>query len=171
MSTYLSEAIANRFLTISKSVGEPIDPMKIQKLVYFAHGWHLGLEKRALSSEIVQAWQWGPVFPQLYHAVKGFGRGAITRLLHTYEAGNPYSLIEPIIPTEDDFANRLVRRIWDVYGEMPSPALSQLTHEPGEAWVRIQKKYTGIRNVDIPNAYIREDFERKIENARRSRSS
>ena len=74
---HLSEAIANSFLEI----GEPIDPMKIQKLVYFAHGWHLGFQEQPLSVEDAQAWQWGPVFPDLYHEIKGYGRGPITSRL------------------------------------------------------------------------------------------
>ena len=38
--------------------------------MYFGHGWHLGYGQGALSAEHAQAWRWGPVFPELYHAVK-----------------------------------------------------------------------------------------------------
>ena len=75
--SYLAAAVANSFLEIAKSAGEPLDPMKLQKLVYFGHGWHLGYEPGALSVENAQAWRWGPVFPDLYHAIKIWGSGPI----------------------------------------------------------------------------------------------
>ena len=74
---YLVVAVANSFLDIAKSAGKLVDPMKVQKLVYFAHGWHLGFEQGALSAEYAQAWRWGPVFPKLYDAVKIWGSETI----------------------------------------------------------------------------------------------
>ena len=171
MRLYLSEAIANSFLSISKSAGEPIDPMKTQKLVYFAHGYHLGFQEGALSAENVQAWRWGPVFPELYHAVKVYGSGPIMNPLQAVEFdGASMQWTTPKIPEEGDFTNRLIRRIWDVYGGMTGVALSQLTHEEGSPWDKIHKQYPDDRDIVIPNSLIREDFERKIEHARQSRT-
>ena len=70
---YLAVAVGNLFLKIAESAGESLDPMKIQKLVYFGHGWHLEYGLGALSAEHVEAWRWEPVFPGLYHRIKIWG--------------------------------------------------------------------------------------------------
>ena len=47
--------------------------MKVQKLVYFAHGWHLGITKKPLINEQVEAWPYGAVIPSLYDYLKQWG--------------------------------------------------------------------------------------------------
>ena len=161
---YSSQAIANRFLEISSAAKEPMDPMKIQKLVYFAHGWHLGFEEGALSSELVQAWQWGPVFPELYHAVKGYGSGHITHPLTAIEFdGSNYDLTQPTVYNKKEFEYELIDRIWEVYGNMSGPDLSQLTHQEDTPWRQIKERYPSKRHVVIPNSLIKEYFKQKID--------
>src|SRR5258708_10309168 len=58
---YPAEAVANYFLEKSWEEGKSVDPLKIQKLVYFANGWHLGLYGSPLIDEEVRAWTYGPV--------------------------------------------------------------------------------------------------------------
>ena len=41
-------AIANFFITLGVERECPPTQMKLQKLVYFAHGWHLGLYDQPL---------------------------------------------------------------------------------------------------------------------------
>ena len=58
-----------------------VSPMKLQKLVYFAHGWHLAIHNRPLVNEQVEAWKFGPVFSDLYHQIKSFGNEKIDRYI------------------------------------------------------------------------------------------
>ena len=159
-----SRAIANSFLDISRSAVDPIDPMKIQKLVYFAHGWHLGSGRGALSSEHAEAWRWGPVFPELYHSVKAWGKEAITTPIHVpkIEVGS-FRLHIPRVP-KDSFEHNIIKRIWDVYGSMTGLQLSQITHKLGGPWQETRDK----GNVVIPNDLIRLYFARKIQDAQTS---
>ena len=55
--------------------------MKVQKLVYYAHGWHLGLADAPLIGELVEAWRWGPVIRSLYAALAEFGNQPILTTL------------------------------------------------------------------------------------------
>jgi uncharacterized phage-associated protein len=161
---YLAVAIANSFLDVAKSAREPVDPMKIQKLVYFGHGWHLGYEEGALSAEYAQAWRWGPVFPDLYHAVKIWGSGPIMKPVRALEVDRgKLRWNTPRIGPEEAFATKLIERVWEVYGHMSGPALSQLTHEPDGPWQVIRDRHPGERDLVIPNPLIRDYFARKLE--------
>ncbi len=160
---HLAEAVANSFLDIAKSDGEAPDPMKLQKLVYFGHGWHLGYGRGALSAECVQAWRWGPVFPGLYRAVKVWGSGPIMKPLIAVEyEGGEFCRTTPRVPPEAAFARKLIGRVWEVYGPMSGPELSQLSHEPGGPWHEVRTRNPGARRLEIPNRIIREHFEQKI---------
>ncbi len=168
---YQVEAIANRFLAIARSSGEPLDPMKIQKLVYFAHGWHLGLGGGPLCADRVEAWRWGPVFPELYHCVKRWGNRAIRKPLEIRDFdGRHYRWTTPEVSGEPDFSRRVIQRVWDVYGHMSGWALSQLTHEKGTPWDKIRASYPGMRDVEIPNELIQQYFEEKARSVRAARA-
>jgi uncharacterized phage-associated protein len=71
-------AVANHFLDIAEKAGQRLTPMKLQKLVYFAHGWHLGLTGEPLLDEEIQAWSFGPVVRSVYNAFRDCGGDEIT---------------------------------------------------------------------------------------------
>ena len=50
-----SRAVANYFLTKAKDAGKQLTPMQIIKLVYFAHGWSLGLLRSPLIDDQIEA--------------------------------------------------------------------------------------------------------------------
>ena len=142
--------------------------MQIQKLVYFAHGWHLAYHKEILCEEQAQAWRWGPVFPTLYHAVKSWGRRPIEndviaiRLL----SENGQHRVEKSVPrvTEDEDTTFL-HTIWEAYGEMTGPALSRLSHDIDGPWFRMWNESGGAQGVIIPNELIQGYFEEKLKAA------
>ncbi len=145
-------AVANCILEIAATHDQFPTPMKLQKLVYFTHGWHLGLGQGALCDEEVEAWQWGPVFPSLYQAGKMWGSEPIRHLL----AARRGMRTPRIKPKEDRFAPVLAARIWEVYGNMTASQLSRMTHQKGTPWreVRGNPQRGGI----IPNDLIRAYF-------------
>lgn len=169
-------AIANYLLLLAEGERKSLSPMQVQKLVYFAHGWHLGYGRGPLSSDEVQAWRWGPVFPDLYHAVKKWGSGSIAEpisILRVTQDSDGYVVErdEPVIPSDDtDFTVQLIERVWEQYGDMEGWALSQLTHAQDGPWYKARMKSDGARNVVIPDDSIREYFERKLDANRRERS-
>ena len=165
---HLSQSIANSFLDISKSAVHPIDPMKVQKLVYFAHGWHLGYDRGALSAEKVEAWRWGPVFPNLYQSVKKWGNSAIMEPIRVLEMRDGhFRLTHPRVTAVESFEYRLIKSVWNTYGHMSGIQLSQFTHEEESPWRVIRDKDPDARSSVIPNDLIYRYFRNKIpENAR-----
>lgn len=119
-------------------------PMHILKLVYLCHGWMLGIHGPALISEPVEAWQYGPVVPSLYHQYKRFGGGIIVGEQAVAQTGL------------DPKAADLIQGVESVYRPCTPFQLSALTHQPGTPW-DITLRKSGIGAV-IPNDLIQEHY-------------
>lgn len=130
-------AIANEFV---RQFGEAntLDHLKLQKLTYFAQGWWLALKGEELLIERPQVWRYGPVFESLYRILSGRGREPIKG-----PAGaNPFG--DGVAPNLDGPAcegeRELVQWIWQEYGNLDGPQLSDLTHAAGTPWRDIAEK-------------------------------
>jgi uncharacterized phage-associated protein len=153
-----SLAVANWFIDTARASGEYITAMKLQKLIYFAHGWYLALYDKPLVKEQVEAWQWGPVFPGIYNVAKQYGSSPIDS--HLFSVFGDCRLIN-----KDDTRIQFLERIWNVYGKYTASQLSRMTHEPNGPWDKTVKQYPGRKNVDIDEKLIKESFKFKIENS------
>src|SRR5260364_225809 len=72
--------VANYFLTlVEEEVGDALSNLKLQKLVYYAQGFHRAFFSHTLFARQIAAWTPGQVIPALYHAYKQSGAGALPR--------------------------------------------------------------------------------------------
>jgi len=164
---YDAKAIANYLLDMAEAAGQALTPMKLQKLVYFAHGWHLGLTGEPLLDEQVQAWSFGPVVRSLYDAFREFGADPIPRKALIFEplGGLKVRVKAPSlaesVSVDKDLAELFLTRIWEVYGGYSASQLSNMTHAPGTPWDRVSKHYGGNipKHTTIPQEWIREYFQ------------
>lgn len=69
--------VANYFIWLANTLSGSITNMKLQKLVYYAQGYHLALYDEPLFAEQIRAWDHGPVAPPLYHEYSAYGSKAI----------------------------------------------------------------------------------------------
>lgn len=155
---YSAKAIANEFLDLAKEEEMPITPMKLQKLVYIAHGFNLAVFGDTLLDEKVRAWKYGPVIDSLYHEFKSFGNRNITKKATDIEVDDDFDIIvkEPAIPKEDDFTKRLIYIVWNKYKELSGVQLSALTHQKDTPW---EKSYIdNIPNTVIENKVIKDHY-------------
>jgi len=66
--------VANYFLKRQDpDAGDLMSNLKLQKLVYYAQGFHLAMENSPLFNEPIEAWEHGPVCVPLYHKYKSCG--------------------------------------------------------------------------------------------------
>lgn len=156
---YSPKSIANFFLDLAKSGGEELRPMKLQKLVYYAHGWYAGYTGQPLINETVEAWQYGPVISSLYHEFKKFGSNPITN--KATDLVN-FELCEVPPPSEENI-RKFLANIWASYGRFTGLKLSEMTHAEGSPWEQTWKKSPGVRGADISFDLIAEHFKSVIE--------
>ena len=162
MKTYSAKAVANAFLKIADSEGAQISPMKLQKLIYLAHGWSLGLLNSPLISDSIKAWKYGPVIESIYHEFKSFGSSYIkvkATELSLDEKTFQLNSFEPEIDGTDNEANSVIAQVWKVYNQYSGVQLSNITHQPETPWSRC---YTNTRNVSIDNDIIKRHYAKLI---------
>lgn len=136
-----SKAVANVFYKLARKDGGWLTNMQMQKLVYIAHGYHLGLLGDPLFRETVYAWQFGPVIPPLYDALKVYGADRVKKRLETSTR-----------PIEIDSSEwKVVEVVWAGYGGFTGPELSAMTHKDGSPW---QQVWQPGKKLPIPNETI-----------------
>ena len=146
--------IANFFLS---KKDHDIDNLKLNKLVYISLGWAFPILKRNLQSplfiESVEAWQYGPVIPSIYHQFKQFRYKIITSKPFIYDYVKKENLNLRIV---DSKIKNFLDEVWGVYGSVSSSDLVDLTHQKGTPWeqsYRSDKLYVIIPTERIKKYY------------------
>lgn len=154
---YDARAVANQFLALAAVAERPLDPLKIQKLVYLAHGWHLAVVGTPLIQNEIRAWKYGPVIPDLYFAFRRFGGSPITE---------PISGFDNLVgsdPVDNPEASKcIIDAIWSTYGELSGVQLSSLTHQPQTPWFEVWNNCKRQGEDPIPNSLMKQYFEREL---------
>ena len=160
---YLPKAIANAFLQRAFNDKKLVGHLKLQKLVYLAHGYYLAVTNGTpLIDEPFEAWDYGPVCRNLYDEFRDNGRSPINRLATDLDWDTEQDLPVPV-PADDPAARKVIDFVYKTYLDRSPFSLSDLTHKAGWAWDKTRKadKF-GLRNVDISNEAIMEDFKPHI---------
>lgn len=119
--------------------------MQLLKLVYLCHGWMLAVYNKRLIMDRIEAWQYGPVIPQLYHLYKVFGADNIEG-----------KGIDHSDDLEDNSYKELIETVLKIYKNHSAVQLSSMTHTDGSPWDVTVRKY-GIGAV-IDNELIRQYY-------------
>ena len=158
---YNAVAIANAFLAKPGALGA-LTQMQLQKLTYIADGWNMAINGSPLVTDTAQAWDYGPVFPDLYDHTKFFGGRPIGRLItpddddavrffgRATDHARPY---EADLQPEE---RAVIDHVWKRYGQLSGARLSALTHQEGTPWSKAyrQGKNTPLDTDEIRGHYI-----------------
>lgn len=146
--------IANYFVKKALADGFPVTLMKLVKLVYIAHGWHLGLTtpSQPLLSEGVQAWKYGPVVPSVYDAFRVNGSSNVTELAAT--VGPDGRMVYQAVA--DPGLTQFLDAVWERYKRFDGLQLSALTHQQDTPWYTCwhNEGASNVMGYVIPNNLI-----------------
>lgn len=161
--THSALAVANEFIAVAEREGEQLTPMKLQKLVYFAHGWHLALFGEPLVNDSFRAWTYGPVSRQIYEEFRQYGKHPITELgtvvdFADLDADVDFQVTVPRVNRADTGAMAVIQRVWDTYGGYSAGRLSDMTHVEGAPWDTVRRAHPNAMSPEIPNPLIRDYF-------------
>lgn len=148
---YTYKQIANYFITKAINEKAPVTPMKLQKLLYFAHGWYLGIFQKPLLAEPIEAWKYGPVIPSLYQDLKQYRNSMVLAPINDCTCG---MATIPEIPEEDTETKEFLNKIWEVYKPYDAIVLSNATHQNGSPWELAWKNNSTYINNDLIQNYF-----------------
>lgn len=146
-----ARAVANAILAEAKKRGKSLTLMQLIKLVYLSHGWSWALLGRPMVKSSVQAWQYGPVYPEVYSAFKEYGSNPIAGPARARLTGVVYSEVFD----QDDMD--VIDAVLDGYGDLHAFQLSNMMHRPGTPWSVTFDK--GGAYSEIDEREIRQHYE------------
>lgn len=143
---YDAITIADEILKIAKAKGKCLTPMQLMKLTYIAHGWALVILQFDLFNNRIEAWKYGPVIPNLYHATKSYGR----RPIPLDSIGDPQ---ETNVSAQ---VKTFLESVFERYGQLDGIQLSALTHKSGTPWDAVYRP--NVLGIEIPDQLIRKHY-------------
>ncbi len=155
--------MAARLDSVCKYISERADwqltNLQLQKVLYLAQMFHMGrTDGQRLFDGYFEAWDYGPVEPDLYHKLKVFGSDHITDVFRTARNFR-----------EDDPRRKVMNDVCKKFLRYSAGDLVEITHWDEGAWA---EHYTpGVRGIRIPDEDILAEYNRRQElAAKRSRS-
>ena len=134
--------------TLGHISGWSLSNLQMQKIAYIAEMMHLGRTGFPLTYEDWQAWDYGPVQPELYHKAKVYGTSAVKDIFAA----------TPLMPGSTEY-----RAANDAYEAMRGFSAGQMvavTHKPNGAWANHYR--SGRRGMVIPKYDIHREYETLI---------
>lgn len=117
----------NKILAVSKKICElsnyTTTNLRLQKQLYIAQVLSLGIRKKTLFTEEIQAWKYGPVSPVVYNRFKMFGSHCINAIAFK-------DVSDQLTKDENEFITAVV----DSTKQLEDWQLVGLTHRDGTAW-------------------------------------
>jgi uncharacterized phage-associated protein len=149
--------IANLILDTCDLKGILVSNLKLQKLVYFCHVWHLVSLDEPLIKHNFEAWEFGPVLPYLYRILKDYGDSPINTRLQKID---PATGINVRANCRLNIAScQLLNEIIELYAPYSAAQLVSLTHVRNGPWWKAWNHDSNInpgmviRNEDIVRYY------------------
>lgn len=119
--------------------------LEIQKGLYLAQLLYLGQYDEPLFHDDFQAWDYGPVQPNVYHDLKMFGSSAVKPLSYI---SNP--------KLSDQRADDVVGEVADLAVKSTAGRLVRITHWDHGAWFKYYQPQA--KGIVIPKSAIKQEY-------------
>lgn len=136
---------ANYIVYLMRDVCEDLSNMKINKLLYYAQGYYLQKYGDVMFDDPIEAWEHGPVVPDVYRRYKACGDAPVS------ECDESRAAIVP--PEAADILFEVARQ----YGRYTASALRSMTHVIGGPWDQVYRNKA--RHLEITVPVIRQYFQ------------
>lgn len=142
--------VANMF--IARHGGEMrLTNLSLNKLVYFAQVESLRALGRPLFDDDVEAWDYGPVEPEVYRAFKGCGSSIVREQAR---GGDGVTASPEETAVVDTVAER--------YGRLTAFDLVEITHRTGSAWSRRYRRGANAK-ITADDIRLSADMEGRVD--------
>jgi len=131
---------------ICEKSGWTLSNLGLQKILYLCQMFYMGRHNgdRLVSAQF-EAWDYGPVVPELYHRAKNYGADPLPNI---FENARRFH--------DDDPRKEVIDAVCNKFLAYTPGQLVGVTHWKGGAWARHYQP--GIHNVRIPDRDIGEEY-------------
>lgn len=136
MAAYDVRGIANFVLDRAAGTGRIVSNLSLNKIVYFLHQAFLENYKSPLVAAKIEAWDHGPVFREIYHQFKNFGKSPITSRAKKIDL-ETRSYLECSVDIEEDHRKFLLE-ICDELLNIPAGKLVDMSHVVDGPWHKVR---------------------------------
>lgn len=143
---YPALTIAKWFIAWAQDEDADRSNLKLQKLLYYAQGWHLARTGDPLFRDTMQAWSHGPVVPSVYQEFKHFGSADVDLADDSFRWDDI-----------DEKTTDLLIQVWNTYGGLAAWRLRNMTHDeaPWKEHFQDGRRGTQIPQEDMKNYFSR----------------
>lgn len=155
---YDARLVANTLLLLASAERLAITNLKLQKLLYFAHGYYLEETGKPLVKNGFEAWGFGPVSRTAYQAFKKYDASPITDLAKPFNpVTQEYSSFSESLSDEALF---VLEDVLHYFGHWPEFELVEFTHQVGSPWNIVWTEQNQLNvGMIIDDDVIRRNFE------------
>ncbi len=121
---------------------EPISNLQLQKILYYIQKYYLNEFNVPFFADDFEAWQFGPVVPNVYYHYCGYGAMPISNAFESFP-----SVFQNNVAVNNIVETRRKLNPWDLVAE---------SHRPGGAWDKVYQNGVGNHKV-IPLHLIKDD--------------
>ena len=140
---YYAKNISHSKLFYQKS-NYTVTPLQLIKIVYISYGYVLAILDEKLFSEEIEAWQFGPVVPSIYHTFKHYKKESVSELSTEITFDDNFHFNEEIFTMDKENENyettiQILDKVWDSYKKYSGYELIDLTHKDNTPWSQVFK--------------------------------
>lgn len=156
---YEARKICNFLIARSGTHSFDLTNLRLNKLLYFIHGWGLTSRRDGLIRNHFLAWKLGPVIRPVFDSFKIYSEDKITEPANylDYVSGeNKPVAYDDIAPADAE----IILRVFASYDRYTTSQLVDRSHEPGGPWDIVYSAWAKDNrlNLRIPNELIRSHF-------------
>jgi uncharacterized phage-associated protein len=149
--------VANAILDAAARDGVTLSNLALNKIAYFSHAWYLAIYSKPLIDSHFEAWQYGPVHPQLYHQLKRFGDQPVTSRLTRIDLDTGKDVPVEVRLSAEEVEH--IAKITRFYSVRSASWLVEATHEPGAPWDQV---WSAAERTPCPGMIIPDEITQKF---------
>lgn len=145
--------IAIHFIKLAIECRAPLNVIKLQRLIYFAHGAHLAKFNVPLITDEIEAWDYGPVIRNIYHTFRHYGNEPIMHIPEVYLEinGNKSPILLNVFP---DDVNETLDNVWNIAKDISYVKLSRWCVTDDSPWTQAYLQHEKIIDQEIIKQYF-----------------
>lgn len=127
--------VVNSLLRVGfREKASDLTPLKVQKLLYFLHGWYLAVTGEVLVDEGFLKWQYGPVCRSIYDSLKTYGGSPVDDYIREMDPEHRDVTAFFVNTKVKDRFEEVLDAVWKKYSGYTAAQLSTLTHLHNTPW-------------------------------------